>query len=60
MRGNCPAGSASERHVQKALERLRRGRTTFVIAHRMSTVREVDPELMFAAGVRLQAEQRVP
>ena len=32
----------AERQVQAALDRLKRGRTTVVIAHRLSTVREAD------------------
>ena len=32
----------SERQVQAALERLKRGRTTLVIAHRLATVRNAD------------------
>lgn len=32
----------SERHIQAALARLQRGRTTFVIAHRLSTVEQAD------------------
>jgi ATP-binding cassette subfamily B protein len=34
--------SASERMVQTALERLMKGRTTLIIAHRLSTVKSVD------------------
>jgi subfamily B ATP-binding cassette protein MsbA len=34
--------SESERAVQEALERLMAGRTTLVIAHRLSTVRRAD------------------
>jgi subfamily B ATP-binding cassette protein MsbA len=34
--------SESERHVQAALETLMRGRTTIVIAHRLSTVERAD------------------
>jgi len=34
--------SASERMVQAALERLMKGRTTLIIAHRLSTVKRVD------------------
>jgi subfamily B ATP-binding cassette protein MsbA len=34
--------SESERHVQEALSRLMRGRTTLVIAHRLSTVEQAD------------------
>lgn len=34
--------SASEALVQQALDRLMRGRTTFVIAHRLATVQHVD------------------
>ncbi|MDE3114880.1 MAG: ABC transporter ATP-binding protein [Pseudomonadota bacterium] len=34
--------SESERQVQEALDRLMKGRTTIVIAHRLSTVRDAD------------------
>jgi subfamily B ATP-binding cassette protein MsbA len=62
--------SESERLVQEALETLMTGRTTFVIAHRLSTVRKADrivvlnqgrvieegthPELMTARGLYKQ------
>ncbi len=42
--------SESEREVQKALIRLMHGRTTFVIAHRLSTVREADRILVLSYG----------
>jgi len=34
--------SESERLVQEALETLMRGRTTFVVAHRLATIRDAD------------------
>ena len=34
--------TASERHIQSALEQLLRNRTTFVIAHRLSTIEHAD------------------
>ena len=40
----------SERLVQQGLERLRQGRTTLVIAHRLSTVQKADRILVFEAG----------
>jgi subfamily B ATP-binding cassette protein MsbA len=40
----------SEALVQEALERLMAGRTTFVIAHRLSTVRNADRILVLAYG----------
>jgi len=40
----------SERLVQQGLERLRKGRTTLVIAHRLSTVQKADRILVFEAG----------
>ena len=40
----------SERQVQDALERLMRGRTTLVIAHRLSTVRRADRIVVLDGG----------
>jgi subfamily B ATP-binding cassette protein MsbA len=42
--------SESEALVQEALERLMQGRTTFVIAHRLSTVRNADQIVVLEAG----------
>ena len=42
--------SESESVVQEALEHLMRGRTTFVIAHRLSTVRNADRILVVEDG----------
>jgi subfamily B ATP-binding cassette protein MsbA len=42
--------SASEHLIQQALETLMQGRTTFVIAHRLSTVRQADTILVLQAG----------
>jgi ABC-type multidrug transport system fused ATPase/permease subunit len=42
--------SASEAQIQDGLAALRRGRTTFVIAHRLSTVRSADQILVLEAG----------
>lgn len=40
----------SEMYVQKALENLMQGRTTFVIAHRLSTVRKADHIVVISDG----------
>src|SRR4030043_575738 len=40
----------SEKTVQEALERLVKGRTTFIIAHRLSTVRNADEILVLKEG----------
>jgi ABC-type multidrug transport system fused ATPase/permease subunit len=40
----------SERHVQDALARLRAGRTTLVIAHRLATVEQADRILVLHEG----------
>ena len=40
----------SEAAVQEALARLRRGRTTIVVAHRLSTVRDADLVVAMAEG----------
>lgn len=42
--------AATEARVQKALKALMQGRTTFIIAHRLSTVREADEILVFETG----------
>jgi len=40
----------SERLIQQAMERLMKGRTTFVIAHRLSTIQKADIILVMDAG----------
>ncbi len=40
----------SEHHVREALERLMKGRTTLVIAHRLSTVRNADRVVVIEGG----------
>jgi ABC-type multidrug transport system fused ATPase/permease subunit len=40
----------TEKLIQAALDRLMEGRTTFVIAHRLSTVRRADVILVMADG----------
>jgi ATP-binding cassette, subfamily B, bacterial len=40
----------SERAVQEALDRLMRGRTTLVIAHRLATIRAADRILVLDQG----------
>ena len=40
----------SEQAVQQALRSLRRGRTTFVVAHRLNTVRDADRILVVSDG----------
>lgn len=42
--------SDSEAEVQRALENLMKGRTTFIIAHRFSTIRNVDRILVLSNG----------
>jgi len=44
----------SERLIQDAMERMMRGRTCFVIAHRLSTVRNADVVVVFSEG-RIEA-----
>jgi subfamily B ATP-binding cassette protein MsbA len=41
----------SERYVEEALEELLQGRTTLLIAHRLSTVRRADRVVVLDAGV---------
>ncbi|MEQ1770004.1 MAG: ATP-binding cassette domain-containing protein, partial [Devosia sp.] len=43
--------SESEMLIQKAMERLMVGRTTIIVAHRLSTVRSLDRLLVFDKGV---------
>lgn len=40
----------SERRIQAAMDRMMKGHTTFIIAHRLSTVRNVDRVLVFNRG----------
>jgi subfamily B ATP-binding cassette protein MsbA len=42
--------SSSERQIQKALDKLTSGRTTIVVAHRLSTVRNADKLIVMDEG----------
>ena len=42
--------AATEARVSRAMQTLMRGRTTFIIAHRLSTVREADEIMVFDGG----------
>jgi glucan exporter ATP-binding protein len=42
--------AATEKKLQRALDEVMKGRTTFVIAHRLATIRNADRILVFEAG----------
>lgn len=47
--------TATEKHIQKALDRLMEGRTSFVIAHRLSTIVNADKIVVLDDGRILEA-----
>ena len=47
--------TAAERHIQAALDRLVRDRTTFVIAHRLSTVERADRIIVMQDGAIVES-----
>ena len=42
--------SVSEKYIQEALDKLMKGRTTFVVAHRLSTIKNADMILVLERG----------
>ena len=50
--------SISEKLIQEALENLTKGRTTFIVAHRLSTIRDADK--IAVQGLTVAAENGVP
>jgi len=47
--------AATEQKLQRALDEVMKGRTTFVIAHRLATIRNVDRILVFDQGRVMEA-----
>ena len=47
--------AATERQLQAALEAATRGRTTFIIAHRLATIRNADRILVFEGGAVVES-----
>ena len=47
--------AATEKKLQAALDEVMKGRTTFVIAHRLATIRNADRNLLFDAGKVVEA-----
>ena len=46
--------SISEKHIQDAFDNLMRGRTTMVVAHRLSTIQKMDRIMVFDKGMILE------
>ena len=46
----CSIDTRTERIIQESMDRLMHGRTTFVIAHRLSTVRNSDCIMVLEQG----------
>ncbi|MGN1080680.1 MAG: ATP-binding cassette domain-containing protein, partial [Acutalibacteraceae bacterium] len=44
----------TERHIEKGMDRLMQNRTTFVIAHRLSTVRNANAIMVLENGVIIE------
>jgi ATP-binding cassette subfamily B protein len=44
----------TERHIEHGMDRLMKNRTTFVIAHRLSTVRNADAIMVLENGVIIE------
>jgi ABC-type multidrug transport system fused ATPase/permease subunit len=45
----------TERQIQKAITEITRGRTTFIIAHRLSTLRDADKLIVIDGGKMVES-----
>ena len=48
-------GQESEQAIQRAMERVLKGRTSFIVAHRLSTIRNSDKIVLLDRGVIAEA-----
>lgn len=48
--------SISEAHVQRAIDQVMKGRTTFIVAHRLSTIKNADRIAILDAGELLECD----
>ena len=55
MKQHHPIDTRTEIRIQKAFHQMMEGRTSFIVAHRLSTIREADVILVMKDGNIIRA-----